>query len=53
MEERGLKVNMGKTKLLVTRDIQIEPVQFGRYPCGVCGKGVGVNSVLCVACNKW
>ena len=24
-----------------------------RYPCGVCGRGVGANSVLCTACGKW
>ena len=29
MIERGLKVNTGKTKLLVTEDIQTEQVQFG------------------------
>ena len=26
----------------------------GRLPCGVCGRGVGLNSLLCnKACNKW
>ena len=25
----------------------------GRYPCGVCGRGVGANSVLCTASGKW
>ena len=53
MEQRGPKVNMGKTKLLVTGGIQMELVQFGRYSCGVCGWAVWVNSVLRVACNKW
>ena len=28
-------------------------VGVGRYPCGVCGPGVGANSVLCMACGKW
>ena len=27
--------------------------QVGRYPCGVCGGGVGANSVLCITCDKW
>lgn len=22
-------------------------------PCGICGKGVMANSVLCVKCGKW
>ena len=45
-EWRGLKVNLEKTKLLVTG------VRGGRYPCGVCSRGVGVNSILCISCNK-
>ena len=28
-------------------------MRVGRYPCGVCGRGVGANSVLCTACWKW
>ena len=30
-----------------------EVVQVGRYPCGMCRRGVGVNSILCISCNKW
>ena len=30
-----------------------EPVQMIRYPYGVCGRGVGVISNLCVRCGKW
>ena len=30
-----------------------EIIKSGRWPCGCCGRGVGANSVLCVACNKW
>ena len=52
-EQRGLKVNLEKTKLLVTEGERGEVVQVGRYPCGVCGQGVGVNSILCISCNKW
>ena len=52
MERRGLKVNLAKTKLMVTgKDSEI--IQTGRYPCGVCGSGVGVNSILCTVCDKW
>ena len=25
----------------------------GRWPCSVCGKGVGANSVLCSGCGRW
>ncbi len=53
IERRGLKVNIGKTKMMVTGKENAERVQSGRYPCGVCGRGVGVNSILCVVCDKW
>ena len=53
MERRGLKVNIGKTKLMVTGRENMERVQSGRFPCGVCGRGVGANSILCVVCDKW
>src|ERR1700690_3837112 len=25
----------------------------GKYPCGVCRKGVGRNSIMCSKCRKW
>jgi len=25
----------------------------GRWPCGVCGRGVGSNSIQCTSCQKW
>ena len=52
MECKGLKVNMEKTMLMVTGK-QGENVQSGRFPCSVCGRGVGANSILCVNCDKW
>ena len=24
-----------------------------RWPCGVCSKGVGSNSLQCTSCQKW
>ena len=53
MERRGLKVNLEKTKMVVTGGEVGDVVRVGRYPCGVCGCGVGANSVLCTACGKW
>ena len=53
METRGLKVNMNKTKMMVVgREPAVRP-QRGRYPCGVCGEGVGANSVWCQGCERW
>ena len=40
MESKGLKVNMEKTKVIVTGKVG-EIVQSGRFPCSVCGQGVG------------
>jgi hypothetical protein len=53
MEERGLKVNMGKTKVMRCRDGTGQTQKTGKYPCGVCGKGVGSNSIQCTSCNAW
>ena len=53
MELRGMKVNIGKTKLLVSGKKSRETTSSGQYPCAVCNRGVGVNSILCTSCNKW
>ena len=54
MEDKGLRVNMDKTKILVCC---AKPVQSGKpsakWLCGVYGKGVGRNSILCTQCGKW
>ena len=52
MEQRGLKINMDKTKLMVTGKKAKEIIQSGRGPCRWCGRDVGVNSVFCIVCNK-
>ena len=52
LHRRGMKVNMSKTKIMVS-GMKTEPVRSGRYPYGVCGKGVRENSVLCIECNLW
>ena len=52
MARRGMKVNIGKSKIMVTGK-RNEVIRSGRYPCGVCGRGVGQNSILCTACQLW
>ena len=56
LESRGRNVNIVKTKLIVTGK-KIEVIRSGRYPCGVCGRGVGSNSIFCISsqcrCHKW
>ena len=54
LEEKGLKVNAPKTKVMHSRhDVPKIKVQSVTFPCGVCYKGGGANSILCTSCNKW
>jgi len=53
VQNRGMKVNMNKTKAMTSRERQ-KPVQkAARWPCGVCCRGVGSNSIQCTSCHKW
>ena len=45
MEAKGLRVNMGKTKVMRCHDGEGHREATGKYPCGVCAKGVGSNSI--------
>ena len=52
MAKSGMKVNIGKTKMMVTGK-KSDVIESVRYPCGVCGRGVSVNSIHCVSCHRW
>ena len=53
LESKGLKVNMWKTKLMVSgRDLHTMQTS-GKYPCAVCRKGVRKNSIFCSGCSFW
>ena len=44
MEAKGLRDNMGKTKIMVSR-VNLQTLKdSGKYPCSVCRNGVGSNS---------
>ena len=45
-EHKGLKVNVGKTKMMVS-GTQEEIVLSKIDPCGICEKRVGSNAVCC------
>jgi len=52
VETRGMRVDMNKTKVMISGERQ-KPVQkASRWPCGVCGRGVGSNSIQCTGCQK-
>ena len=46
MEAKGLRVNMGKTKCLVSGSHLDKLLKSGEYPCAVCLRGVARNSRL-------
>ena len=52
-EAKGLKVNVGKTKVMRNVDGTDSLKDAGKYPCSVCRKGVGRNSILCSRCKLW
>ena len=51
MERKGLRVNMKKTKLLISGPGLDLLKDSGKFPCAVCRSGVGTNSILCSQCN--
>ena len=52
LESKGLKVNTRKTKMMVSGS-EGELYKSKIYPCGVCGRRVMANSVLCTQCGNW
>ena len=53
METKGLRVNAGKTKIMRCRVGKGQSEKSGKWPCSVCRKGVGSNSIRCVDCKGW
>src|SRR3989441_12199258 len=53
LKEKDLRVNIGKTKVMNCKVGVGQVVNSGKYPCGICRKGVGVNSIYCSSCKKW
>ena len=51
--DKELKVNAGKSKVMVGSSGEKIIVKAGKWPCGICGKGVHANSVQCTICIKW
>ena len=53
MEKKGLRVNAGKTKIMIC-GMGLDLLQSsGKYPCAVCRTGVGSNSIYCNGCKHW
>ena len=53
MEKKGLRVNAGKTKIMIC-GMGLDLLQSsGEFPCVVCHTGVGSNSIFCNGCKHW
>ena len=52
LEAKGLKMNTGKTKVMFSHSMKDRVEEKGKWPCGVCKKEVGNNSILCHGCKK-
>ena len=53
MEEKGLRVNAGKTKIMIC-GMGLDLLQSsGEFPCAICRTGVGSNSIFCKGCKHW
>ena len=53
MEDKGLRASMTKTKCMIS-GVGLDLLEdSGTYPCAVCRKGVGCNSILCSQCLFW
>src|SRR6266516_668899 len=53
LKGKGLRVNIGKTKVMICKVGVGQVENSGKFPCGICRKGVGVNSIRCTSCRMW
>ena len=53
MEEKGLRVNAGKTKIMISGTGLDLLQSSGEFPCAVYRTGVGSNSIFCKGCKHW
>ena len=53
IKAKGLRVNMGKTKIMISGKNLHFLRDSGKYFCGVCQNGVGSNSIYCNGCQLW
>ena len=53
LSAKGMKVNTGKTKVMISTAGAGETRKVGKFPCRVCGDGTGSNSIFCTSCHSW
>jgi len=47
-----MRVKMNKTKVMTSGERRKLMQKAAGWPCGVCGRGVGNNSIQCTSCQK-
>jgi len=52
VENRGIRVNINKTKIMISGERQKEMQKAVRWLCGVCLRGAGNNLTQCTGCQK-
>ena len=53
MEKKGLRVNAGKTNIMICGTGLDLLQSSGEFPCAICHTGVGSNSIFCNGCKHW
>jgi len=53
VENRGMRVNINKTNVMISGEWQKVMQKAVRWPCGVCGRGIHNNNIQCTSCQKW
>ena len=51
IENEGLRMNSKETKFMLFGSEYLR--DSGAFPCSICRKGAGVNSVFCSTCSHW
>ena len=49
VENGGMRIDMIKTKVTISGERQKPMQKAARWPCGVCGRGVGRSSIQCTS----
>ena len=53
IEAKGLRVNVNKTKLVCSKHNSLAKSDPVKWPCSICRKVAGSNSIFCQSCNNW
>lgn len=51
LESKGMRVNTEKTKIMISG--KVPQLESGQFPCSICKRGVGANSIKCNSCDIW